>query len=99
MSIKKISGQAIIVSNNIPVALGTGIVEGGLWIHANKANVGTIYIGNDGNNSISSTTGYALEAEDTVILDYVYDLSTMYVVSSSAGDKVEWLLVNNNNSR
>jgi hypothetical protein len=93
---KSMSGQGIVVTTGTPVALGSGLIESGVWIHSSSANTGKMYIGNDGLDSVSSLTGYIMDAGDSIFLEYVYDLSTIYVNASVSGEKVSWIALSRN---
>jgi hypothetical protein len=99
MSNKSMSGQAIVVSAGTPVALGSGIIESGLWIHSSSANTGKLYIGNDGLDTVSSLTGYILDAGDSIFIEYVYDLSTVFVDASVSGEKISWIALSRSRSK
>jgi hypothetical protein len=89
---KQLSGVATVVTAGTPVVLGSVIISKPIWVKAPASNTGVMYLGNDGADSVSSTTGYHLAAGDTIILDNVYDLSTVYVNASVSGEKLCWLL-------
>jgi hypothetical protein len=99
MTLKQVSGIATVTAGT-PVVLGSLIIDNkGIWLHAPEGNSGVIYIGNDGNDSVSSLTGFYMNAGDTILLDNVYDLSTIYVDGSSSSDLVSWLLVGTTRSK
>jgi hypothetical protein len=80
---KQISGQCIMPSKQA-VPLGSGGCYGRLKIKYNQYPVRTvpIYIGNDGNDSVSPETGYQLEPFETITFDYVELLSDIYLYSA-----------------
>jgi hypothetical protein len=90
---KKMSGTITSVTPGTPVVLGTGFVGKGIWLHAPATNTGIVYIGNDGADSVSSTTGFSMDAGNTILLDYVFDLSQIYVDSSASSQKVTYIEV------
>ena len=56
-------------------------------INALPTNTGNVYIGD---SSVSSSTGYVLDAGDTIILP-IKDLSTIYVDADTAGEGISWI--------
>lgn len=86
-----LSGQTTVTTAGTEVALGSGRINGPLAVRALSANTGKMYIGNAGDGTVASTTGYELAAGDQIILGYVGDLATIMVDSSVNGEKVCWL--------
>lgn len=67
-----------------------GIAAG---IKAHPDNTDTIWIGNDGSDTISSGTGFPLNAGETIIVILEYEnLNTLYTVADVADEKVCWIL-------
>lgn len=62
-------------------------------IKAHPDNTDTIWIGNDGYNSIASGTGFPLNAGETiaVVLD-VGNLNTLYAIADVPGERACWIL-------
>ena len=60
-------------------------------IRGDPANTGTVYVGNDGSNSVSSTTGYALAKTDAPIEVNVASLDQLWFDAATNGDKVIWI--------
>jgi len=67
--------------------------NGPVAIRALTANTGFMYIGNAGDGTVASTTGYQLDAGDQIIFSYVGDLSSIMVDSSVNNEKVCWLIL------
>ena len=65
---------------------------GGVMVRALAGNTGKVYVGNDGSNAISSTTGYELSPGDQVFLD-VANLNELWFDAATSGDKFCWLVV------
>ena len=60
-------------------------------IKALPTNTGNMYVGSDSTNlDVSSTTGYVLDAAESIIV-YADDLSEFWVDSSVNGEKVCWM--------
>jgi hypothetical protein len=76
---KQISGQVNVPSKQT-VPLGTGGVYGKLVVKYHSPNSWcNVYIGNDGNNSVSPTTGYNISSDESIVFDYVELLSDIYL--------------------
>jgi len=65
---------------------------GGFLIRALSTNTGKMYVGNDGNGAVSSTTGYELSAGDVIFVP-CENLNELWVDSSVNGEKVCWIRV------
>ena len=90
---KKMSGSITISGSSAAVPLGTGTCQKAIWIHASASNGGVIYIGNDGNDTVSATTGFSMDAGDTIVLDYVKKLEQVYVHASAGSQVVSYIEV------
>jgi hypothetical protein len=66
-----ISGQTNVAAAGTEVSLGTQQINGPLMVRAKPANTGYIYLGNNGDGTVSSSTGIILAAGDAVIFDWV----------------------------
>jgi len=86
-----ISGQKNVTTAGTELALGDQMINGPLMVKAKPANTGSIYLGNAGDGSVSSTTGIILAAGDVVIFDWVGNLSAIMVDSSANGEGVGWI--------
>lgn len=66
-------------------------------IKAHPDNTDTVWVGNDGNDTISSSTGFPLNAGEsvTVIFDSpsAESLGNLYVVADVDLEKVCWMLI------
>jgi len=85
------SGQTNVTTAGTEVALGTQQINGPLMVKAKPANTGSIYLGNAGDGTVSSTTGIILAAGDVVIFDWVGNLGSIMVDSSANGEGVGWI--------
>jgi hypothetical protein len=65
-----------------------------LWaIRAHPDNSGAIFIGDDGSGDVSSTTGYALDPGDGVVLRRA-SLSALWFDAENDGNIACWLKLN-----
>lgn len=69
---------------------GPSTMPGGYLIKADPANTGYIYFGNNGSDSVASTTGCKLAAGDMVYVE-TSSLNTFWFDSSVNGEKATWL--------
>lgn len=88
-----LSGQTAVTTAGTEVALGSGRANAPVAIKALSTNTGKMYIGNAGDNTVSSSTGYSLSAGDQIIMAYLGDLADVMVDSSVDGEKVCWLIL------
>jgi hypothetical protein len=85
------SGQITVTTAGTEVR-GTSEYGSFFAVKALPANVGIMYIGNNGDDTVSSTTGYPLSAGDEVILE-LDNLNQMWVDASINGEKVAWIKI------
>lgn len=88
------SGQKIVTTAGIEVQLGDQRIIGPLMVKALATNTGTIYIGNAGDGTVSSTTGYELAKGETITFFWVGDIGSIWIDSSVNGDGVCWHILN-----
>lgn len=74
------------------VQLPTGTVNDSVIIKADTDNVGQIYIGNDGEDSVSASTGFEIQAGEYVMFSNVGSLGEIYAVASQADQHLYILL-------
>ena len=86
----KVSGQITITTAGTAIQ-GTAIKGKVFSIQALPGNSGVCYVGNDGADDVSATTGFPLPAAGPGIVMYVNDLSDLWFDAASNGDKVAWL--------
>jgi hypothetical protein len=87
-----LSGQKTVAAAGTAEALSaSNKVQCALAIKGLTANTGLVYIGNDGSGAVSSSTGFPLAAGDTIILEYVDDLASIWVDSAVNGEGVAWI--------
>ncbi len=86
------SGQITVTTAGTEVA-GPNVSGSCFEIKALPSNAGIMYVGNDGSNAVSSSTGFALSAGEVVILENITNLSQIYFDASVNGEKVCWIKV------
>lgn len=85
-----ISGHVTVPTAGTAVA-GPDVGPGEFILQPDPGNVGAkVYIGNDGANDVSATTGFSLGSGDKIVL-IVRSLSSIYFDVESNGDKIEYL--------
>lgn len=67
-------------------------VGGTFIIKALAANTGLIYLGDDGNNDVSSTTGFELSGGDQIVIE-ANSLANWWFDTSVSGGKACWVKV------
>lgn len=86
-----LSGRKTVTAAGTPVRLGSQVIDGPIMVKAMVTNTGYIYIGNNGSNTVGSTTGLTLVAGDVVIFDHVSNLNVLWLDSTVNGEGVSWL--------
>ena len=84
------SGNKNVTTAGTQLALATTQAVKGVVIKAKAANTGVIYVGA---SDVSSTTGFALAAGESITLD-IDDLATVYIDSSVNGEGVTYIATN-----
>lgn len=84
-----LSGQTTVTTAGTEVMLGERML-GFIAVKALSTNTGIMYIGNAGDNTVSSSTGYPLLAGEEIIVE---DLGNLWVDASNSGEKVAWMLL------
>jgi hypothetical protein len=88
------SGQKVVTTAGTAVVLAASReIEGPILIKALEGNTGKIYVGNDGANDVTSANGYELGAGDSLQLNYVSNIASIYIDSSVNGEGVSWTLL------
>lgn len=90
-----ISGQTTVTTAGTEVVLAVAgtRANGSVAVKAITTNTGLMYIGNAGDGTVSSTTGYPLAAGEERVFEYVGDLSSIMVDSAVNGEKVAWAIL------
>jgi hypothetical protein len=77
----------VTLSGNV-YPLGTETFNNGIWVKALSTNVGTIYIGNNGSNTVTMSDGFPLDAGDLIGYRNIGSLSNIYYIGTRDGDKI-----------
>lgn len=85
------SGQVTVTSAASPQQVSANTARRYYLLRAHPDNSGDLFIGNDGDGSVSETTGFMLKTTDSPI-DFVGRLSDLYVKAEQDGDKLMWIL-------
>ena len=90
-----LSGQTTVTSAGTEVKLADNQPCKAVLIKAMPSNTsaGIMYVGNDGENAVASTTGYPLQVGDAPVVMEVLNLNQVWVDASVSGEKVAWLLL------
>jgi hypothetical protein len=89
-----ISGQKTVTSpGSDGVALGDRYIHGPLLIKALNSNTTPVYVGNAGDNTVSSATGIPLAAGQYVYFPFVSHLANLYLDADTAGEGVAWIVL------
>jgi hypothetical protein len=88
-----LSGQKTVTTAGTELALGTQQIAGPILVKALTTNTGLVYVGNVGDGTVSSSTGYPLAAGDQIIFDHVANLANIMVDSAVNGEGVAWLVL------
>jgi hypothetical protein len=62
-------------------------------VKAHPDNTDTIWIGNNGSDSISSTTGFPLNAGENITVVLEGSLDTLYATADVANEKLCWMIL------
>ena len=89
-----ISSQTIVTTAGSAVPLGSQTINGPLMVKALSSNAGSIAIGNDGSNDVTTSNGLLLSASEAVVFDFVGNLASLYIDSENDGEGVAWLALN-----
>lgn len=89
-----LSGQKTVTAAGTEVVLGTIQVNAPLMVKALDTNSGKIYIGNNGDGTVSSATGLVLLAGESVVFEWVGSLAAIWIDASVNGEGVAWLALN-----
>ena len=85
-----ICGQITVTTAGTEVQGSNVALTNGVWIKALAGNTGVVYVGNDGNGAVSSSTGFQLDKGD-VILIQVSNLNELWFDAATNNDKFCWL--------
>jgi hypothetical protein len=85
------SGQKTVTTAGTAEALGSQVVNGPLMVKALLANSNNVYVGNDGAGDVTSANGLELDAGDSVVFEFVGNLSEIILDADTNGEGVSWL--------
>ncbi len=85
------SGQNTVTTHGTAEALGDQLINGPLMVKALDTNTDVIAIGNDGAGDVTVSNGLRLSPGDSVVFEWVGNLSTLWIDSSVDGEGVAWL--------
>ena len=77
----------------LPLTAASSKVQCAVAVKALTTNTGLVYVGNAGDGTVASTTGFPLAAGDVVIFEYVDDLMDIMVDSAVNGEGVAFLVL------
>lgn len=87
-----LSGVTTVATAGTAVPLGDMPVNGAIAVHVPEANTGVMYIGNvDGD--VSSANGLELAKGETLVIQYIVNLSVLIVDAATNGDKLSWMIL------
>lgn len=86
------SGQITVTTAGTEVR-GPDINAQGFFVKAKTTNTGLVYVGNDGNGAVSSSTGFGMSAGDTIYWEGG-NLRNLWFDSAVNGEGFYWLAVN-----
>lgn len=90
---QKLSWQVTVTTAGTAVqASATSTVGGSFIVKADPDNAGAIYIGQDGEDDVSATTGFQLNAGDQIVID-LPSLTKLWVDASADGQTAHVLLL------
>jgi len=94
MAVVVLSGQKSVTTAGTAVALTTAgaSLPGSYLIKALPGNTGTVYIGNDGANDVTSSNGLPLSASNTIVMT-VTDLAQVKIDATADAQGVGWLRI------
>jgi len=88
---KQKSGQ-LTVSDSVATQFSNVFVIRAM-IKSHPSNSGIVWIGNDGADSVSATTGFPLSVGDMVIINLDGNLKELFALAEVNGEKVCWIIV------
>lgn len=62
-------------------------------IKAHPDNTDTIWIGNDGNDTLASTSGYPINPGEAIIINAEGNINTLYAVADVSDEKLCWIVI------
>lgn len=97
--VNQISGQITVTTAGTAVSGTASIVPGLFEFTPVHGNTGTYcYVGNDGADDVSSSTGYHIKKDGSPLVLSCDDLAQLYFDSDTNGDKIAWLRIADQNA-
>jgi len=88
----KISGQVTVTTAGTAVQGST--ISGRVFsLQAHPDNTDTAWVGNDGADDVSSTTGFPLQPSGPAVVLVIDDLSDLWFDADVNGEKVCWIRI------
>jgi len=83
------SGQITVTTAGTEVR-GTDVPGRLFSLVAHPDNTDTVWIGNDGSNAVSSSSGYPLQPAGAAVIIEIANLNHLWVDADVSGEKVCW---------
>jgi hypothetical protein len=80
--------QLTLTTAGVVYPLGTQTFNNGILVKALSTNTGIVYIGNDGADTISTTTGFPLDAGNMLVFYNIGNLATIFCIGTVNLDKI-----------
>lgn len=84
-----LSGR-LMLTNGVAKQLGSAVLNKPVLVKASESNTVSVFIGNDGNDTVASGTGYELGAGDVTVFEDVGKMSDIYAITYAAGQYLSW---------
>lgn len=85
-----VNGRITVTTAGTAVQGTSTTLTNGVFIKALAANTGKVYVGNDGNGDVTSTTGYEMSAGEWVVIQ-VANLNVLWFDANVNGEGFCWL--------
>jgi len=85
------SGQVVISDSIATQFSNVAIIT--VMVKAHPNNSGIVWIGNDGADSVSATTGFPLSVGDMVIINLDGNLKELFGLAAVDNDRICWIIV------
>ena len=85
-----ISGQKTVTTAGTAVQGANVPLDNGVFIAGLSSNTGKVYVGNDGEDDVSATTGYELGAGESVLI-HVANLNELWFDAAVNGEGICWI--------
>lgn len=85
-----ISGQITVTTAGAAVQGDDIALDNGVYIGGLSSNTGKVYVGNDGEDDVSATTGFELGAGESILV-HVSNLSQLFFDAAQNGEGFSWI--------